>query len=141
LLAPTFGWKPSSATEARTRSVSFTDTPASSFTTRETVLRLTLACAATSRIVGRRCPASGLPPESELVIGTASPFPAGGPVDGACWSVTRRVRTRHPGDADAGAVVVSVLSVEAGDKVVKYERTRYALVTELVPFLVLPTSA
>ncbi len=51
--APTFGRKPSSSTACRTRSVSTGDTPGSSFTTRDTVLKLTPARAATSRSVGR----------------------------------------------------------------------------------------
>ena len=51
--APTFGRKPSSSTARRTRSVSAGDTPGSSFTTRDTVLKLTPARAATSRRVGR----------------------------------------------------------------------------------------
>jgi hypothetical protein len=51
--APTLGRKPSSSIACCTRLVRAGDTPASSFTTRETVLKLTRARAATSRIVGR----------------------------------------------------------------------------------------
>jgi hypothetical protein len=45
--------KPSSATAARTRSEVPATTPGSSFKTRDTVFKLTPACEATSRIVGR----------------------------------------------------------------------------------------
>ena len=59
--APTFGRKSSSSIACRTRRSRTGDTPPSSLTTRETVLKLTRARSATSRMVGRRPPSGDLP--------------------------------------------------------------------------------
>ena len=53
LRAPRLSWKASSSAACWTRADIAGDTPASRFSTRETVLRLTPARAATSRIVAR----------------------------------------------------------------------------------------
>ena len=52
LRAISFRWKPSASIACLTRAVA-KPTPGSPFTTRDTVLRLTPAACATSRIVGR----------------------------------------------------------------------------------------
>jgi hypothetical protein len=71
---------------SRTRAVSVEETPGSPLTTRDTVLRLTRARAATSRMVGRRL--ASPPAAAVTAAGVASSIP----------SSSRRAQRAMPSD-------------------------------------------
>ena len=75
LLAARFGRKSSCSIARDTRAVRSGETPGSALMTRETVLRLTPASAATSRMVGRGRARSAFDPSDNVVIQVTIRYP------------------------------------------------------------------